>query len=86
MSFRGNNFNDRMADQKKAKLDLLKRAQEKQMSPEVKAKLAAERIEVARAPRHPPSREREETASSKLCKTRRQKCKKKKIKLPMRPN
>ncbi len=47
MSFRGNNFNDRMADQKKAKLDLLKRAQEKQMSPEVKAKLAAERIEVA---------------------------------------
>lgn len=45
MSFRGNNFNDRIADQKKAKLELLKRAKEKQIDPEVKAKLAAERIE-----------------------------------------
>ncbi len=47
MSFRGSNFGDRIAEQKKAKLDMLKRAQEKQMSPEAKAERAAERIEVA---------------------------------------
>ena len=47
MSFSGSNFNDRMAEQKKAKLEMLKRAQAKQMSPEAKAKLAEERIEVA---------------------------------------
>lgn len=45
MSFRGSNFNDRIAEQKKAKLELLKRAKEKQIDPETKAKLAAERIE-----------------------------------------
>ncbi len=47
MSFNGSNFGDRMADQKKAKLEMLKRAKAKEMSPEAKAKLAAERIEVA---------------------------------------
>ncbi|PHR92982.1 MAG: hypothetical protein COA69_06605 [Robiginitomaculum sp.] len=44
MSFRGSNFNDRIAEQKKAKLELLKRAKAKQIDPEVKAKLAEERI------------------------------------------
>jgi hypothetical protein len=37
-----------MAEQKKAKLEMLKRAQEKQMDPEAKAKLAEERIERAK--------------------------------------
>ncbi len=45
MSFRGSNFSDRIEEQKKAKLELLKRAKAKQIDPEVKAKLAAERIE-----------------------------------------
>ena len=40
MSFNGSNFNDRMADQKKAKLEMLKRAKAKELSPEAKAKLA----------------------------------------------
>lgn len=45
MSFTGSNFGDRIAEQKKAKLELLKRAKAKQIDPEVKAKMAAERIE-----------------------------------------
>lgn len=45
MGFKGSNFNDRMSDQKKAKLDLLKRAKAKQMDPEVIAQRAEERIE-----------------------------------------
>jgi len=45
MGFKGSNFGDRIAEQKKAKLELLKRAQAKKLDPEAKAKLAAERIE-----------------------------------------
>lgn len=45
MSFRGSNFNDRIEEQKKAKLELLKRAKAREIDPETKAKLAAERIE-----------------------------------------
>lgn len=48
MSFPGNNFGDRIAEQKKAKLEMLKRAKAKQLSPEAKAKLASERIETAK--------------------------------------
>ncbi|MBL4871272.1 MAG: hypothetical protein JKX72_10000 [Robiginitomaculum sp.] len=45
MSFKGSNFGDRIAEQKKAKLELLKRAKAKQIDPVLKAKQAAERIE-----------------------------------------
>lgn len=49
MGFKGSNFNDRLAEQKKAKLELLKRAKEKELDPEAKAKLTAERIKRAEA-------------------------------------
>ncbi len=45
MGFKNSNFNDRIAEQKKAKLELLKRAKAKQIDPELKAKRTAERIE-----------------------------------------
>jgi hypothetical protein len=41
----GHNFNDRLKSQKEAKLAMLKRAQEKQLDPELKAKKMAERAE-----------------------------------------
>ena len=47
MSFNGSNFNDRLSAQKEAKLEMLKRAKAKQLDPEAKAKLTAERIERA---------------------------------------
>jgi len=43
MSFTGHNFNDRLKEQKEAKLAMLKRAKEKQLDPEQKAKLMEER-------------------------------------------
>lgn len=49
MSFKGSNFNDRISEQKKAKLEMLKRAQAKKLSPEEAAKKAAERAERAAA-------------------------------------
>jgi len=36
MSFTGHNFNDRLKEQKEAKLAMLKRAKEKQLDPEQK--------------------------------------------------
>jgi hypothetical protein len=39
----GTNFNDRLKAQKEAKLAMLKRAKEKELDPEEKAKLMAER-------------------------------------------
>ena len=47
MSFKGNSFNDRIAEQKKAKLEMLKRAKAKAPSPEEMEKITAERIERA---------------------------------------
>ena len=43
MSFTGSTFNDRLKEQKEAKLAMLKRAKEKQLDPEQKAKLLEER-------------------------------------------
>ena len=43
--FSGHNFNDRLKSQKEDKLAMLKRAQERQMDPEIKAKKMAERAE-----------------------------------------
>ena len=43
MSFTGHSFDDRLKSQKEAKLAMLKRAKEKQLDPEQKAKLMEER-------------------------------------------
>jgi len=43
MSFTGSTFNDRLKEQKEAKLAMLKRAKDKQLDPEQKAKLLEER-------------------------------------------
>ena len=43
MSLPGQNFNDRLKEQKQAKLAMLKRAKEKQLDPEQKEKLLKER-------------------------------------------
>ena len=49
MSFKGSNYNDRISEQKKAKLEMLKRAQAKKLSPEEAAAKAAKRAELAAA-------------------------------------
>lgn len=67
MSFKGHKFQDRLAEQKKAKLELLKRAKEKQFDPEERARIAAERIERAKR-REERQKEARKKKNSKPCK------------------